>query len=151
MRDESPPPLRVFAYDARGHGATQCADNTTLSAEMLTEDGIAVVRFLYNRLVAEQQLEQTQNGQKEQQLAAACAQERQEDGEAKFKGDSDTLPSVILVGHRWVLFSDFFLNDICFMKCLEKMMIQVISHGVVKFFTVFTEHMRIGRYFLNNC
>lgn len=102
LRDGSPPPLRVFAYDARGHGATQCADNTTLSAEMLTEDGIAVVRFLYNRLVAEEQSERTQNEQneqKEQQPAAASAQERQEDSEAKSKGDSDTIPSVILVGH----------------------------------------------------
>ncbi|KAL8437275.1 hypothetical protein ACSSS7_001038 [Eimeria intestinalis] len=95
LRDGSPP-LRVLAFDARGHGATQCADNTTLTAEVLTEDGIAVVQFLWDRLLKEAPSSaQPQEGQQGQRSAEA----RQGKTEVAQSRDSDTLPSVILVGH----------------------------------------------------
>lgn len=97
LRDGSPA-LRVFAYDARGHGATQCADSTTLTAEALTEDGIAIVQYLCNRLISEKQPHANlQDTEQPQQRPPAEAHSKEQ--EAKSQQDSDSLPSVILVGH----------------------------------------------------
>ncbi|KAL8433350.1 hypothetical protein Efla_001904 [Eimeria flavescens] len=96
LRDGSPP-LRLFAYDARGHGATQCTDSTTLSAEALTEDGIAVVQYLYDRLIKEMPPQQTQPEEGRQAEASAAADPGK--GEHKQNHETDSLPSVILVGH----------------------------------------------------
>ena len=93
LRDGSLP-LRVFAYDARGHGATVCADEKNLSAEILTEDGIAIVNFLFNRLIREELPQRTDMQKGPVQDGTARA-------EPKVHRDPDSLPSVILVGHRF--------------------------------------------------
>ncbi|KAL8449723.1 hypothetical protein Emed_002978 [Eimeria media] len=95
LRDGSPP-LRVFAFDARGHGATNCADSTTLTAEVLTEDGIAVVQYLLDRLLKE---EGAPHQPKEEQQDHTSAQATESTNEPTPSQDSDSLPSVILVGH----------------------------------------------------
>ncbi|CDJ38242.1 protein phosphatase methylesterase 1, putative [Eimeria tenella] len=91
LRDGSLP-LRVFAYDARGHGATVCADEKNLSAEILTEDGIAIVNFLFNRLIREELPQRTDMQKGPVQDGTARA-------EPNVHRDPDSLPSVILVGH----------------------------------------------------
>ncbi|CDI86633.1 protein phosphatase methylesterase 1, putative [Eimeria praecox] len=96
LRD-GPLPLRVFAYDARGHGATTCADSKTLSAEILTEDGIAIVQYIFNRMVRE---ELSPDGDQQEEPAQECtATDESAKGGSKWHGDADSLPSVILVGH----------------------------------------------------
>ncbi|CDJ53067.1 protein phosphatase methylesterase 1, putative [Eimeria brunetti] len=89
-------PLRVFAYDARGHGATMCADNKTLSAEVLTEDGIAIVQYLFNRLVKE---ELSPSGTRQEASQESKRVEGATEEASKSQRDPDSLPSVILVGH----------------------------------------------------
>ncbi|CDJ60295.1 protein phosphatase methylesterase 1, putative [Eimeria maxima] len=96
LRDGSLP-LRVFAYDARGHGATTCADSKTLSAEVLTEDGIAIVQYLFNRMVSEElSPSDTRQDESTQEDKGMC---ETADGDSKSHRDRDSLPSVILVGH----------------------------------------------------
>ncbi|OEH74334.1 protein phosphatase methylesterase [Cyclospora cayetanensis] len=95
LRDGSPP-LRVFAYDARGHGATSCADSKTLSAEVLTEDGIAIVQYLFKRL----DHEVSPDAQHEDELHRGSELANKTGEETpKPERDADSLPSVILVGH----------------------------------------------------
>ncbi|KAL8273736.1 hypothetical protein Esti_002336 [Eimeria stiedai] len=95
LRDGSPP-LRVFAFDARGHGATQCADSTTLTADVLTEDGIAVVQYLLERLLKEAPSSLQPQGEQQGHMSAEITQGK---NELTPSPDSDKLPSVILVGH----------------------------------------------------
>lgn len=97
LRDGSPS-LRVFAYDARGHGATECADSTTLTAEVLMEDGIAVVQYLCSRLLQAEHPSRCQEQEVTQQRDLT-AQAGHEDEETKPHQEADNLPSVILVGH----------------------------------------------------
>lgn len=99
LRDASPS-LRVFAYDARGHGATQCEDSTTLSAEFLTEDGIAIVQYLWDRLMGEIQPRSQQEGDEHQSQTTQTAHA---EGTQNAHQEADALPSVILVGHRYGL------------------------------------------------
>ncbi|KAL8452821.1 hypothetical protein Emag_002194 [Eimeria magna] len=95
LRDGSPP-LRVFAFDARGHGATQCTDSTTLTADVLTEDGIAVVQYLLDRLLKEAP---SPLQPQEEQQDHTSSQASEGINEPTPSQDSDALPSVILVGH----------------------------------------------------
>lgn len=93
-------PLRVFAYDARGHGATTCADSKTLSAEVLTEDGIAIVQYIFNRVVEE---ELPSGGTRQGEPAKeSVGTDGAADADSRSQRDPDSLPSVILVGHRFV-------------------------------------------------